>query len=73
MFEADESIHSIEETLDAVIDINQTPEFTTKHVFTHMTWNMNVYRAHTQKVNLITHINGLKRRKRPVIIFNIYE
>ena len=32
MFEADESIHSIEETLDAVIDINQTPEFTTKHV-----------------------------------------
>lgn len=28
-----------------------------------MTWNMNVYRAHTQKVILITHINGLKRRK----------
>lgn len=70
MFEADESIHSIEETLDAVIDIDQTPEFTTKHVFTHMTWNMNVYRAHTQKSEFDYPYKWIKKEEKDQLSFS---
>ena len=70
MFEADESIHSIEETLDAVIDIDQTPEYTTKHVFTHMTWNMNVYRAHTQKSDFDYPYKWIKKEEKEQLSFS---
>ncbi|GGI42228.1 A/G-specific adenine glycosylase [Mammaliicoccus stepanovicii] len=70
MFEHDESIHSIEEELDAVIDIESEPEFTTKHVFTHMTWNMEVYRAYTQKNSFKAPYRWISKQQKDQLSFS---
>lgn len=49
MFDEEDSIHYIEDALDASMSVEKRPQFTMKHEFTHLTWKMNVYRAYTEK------------------------
>ncbi|MGO1989736.1 NUDIX domain-containing protein, partial [Mammaliicoccus vitulinus] len=70
MFDAEDSIHSIEEELDAVIDVQEEPMFTTKHVFTHMTWNMKVYRAYTQKQSFEPPYKWMKKDEKEKLSFS---
>ncbi|MGK9045331.1 A/G-specific adenine glycosylase [Mammaliicoccus vitulinus] len=70
MFDAEDSIHRIEEELDAVIDVQEEPMFTTKHVFTHMTWNMKVYRAYTQKQSFEPPYKWMKKEEKENLSFS---
>ncbi len=70
MFDAEDSIHTIEEELEAVIDVQQEPMFTTKHIFTHMTWNMKIYRAYTQKNNFEHPYKWIKKDDKDSLSFS---
>lgn len=70
MFEAEASVHAMEEELDTVLNIQAEPEFSTKHVFTHMTWNMNVYRAYTQKKNVNPPYKWINQNEKETLSFS---
>ncbi|WP_323704423.1 A/G-specific adenine glycosylase [Mammaliicoccus sp. Dog046] len=70
MFESDTSIHTIEDELDAVIDMQTEPIFTTKHIFTHMTWNMKVIRAYTQKSDVEYPYRWMSKNEKEALSFS---
>lgn len=70
MFEQDTSIDAIEDELDAVITIENEPVIQTKHVFTHMTWNMKVYKAYMQKENIKPPYKWMNKNKKDTLSFS---
>ena len=70
MFEQDTSIDAIEDELDAVITIENEPVIQTKHVFTHMTWNMKVYKAYMQKENIKPPYKWMNKNEKDTLSFS---
>ena len=70
MFEQDTSIDAIEDELDAVITIENEPDIQTKHVFTHMTWNMKVYKAYMQKENIKPPYKWMNKNEKDTLSFS---
>ncbi len=70
MFEQDTSIDAIEDELDAVITIENEPVIQTKHVFTHMTWNMKVYKAYMQKENIKPSYKWMNKNEKDTLSFS---
>ena len=70
MFEQDTSIDAIEDELDAVITIENEPVIQTKHVFTHMTWNMKVYKAYMQKENIKLPYKWMNKNEKDTLSFS---
>ena len=70
MFEQDTSIDAIEDELDSVITIENEPVIQTKHVFTHMTWNMKVYKAYMQKENIKPSYKWMNKNEKDTLSFS---
>lgn len=70
MFEQDTSIDAIEDELDSVITIENEPVIQTKHVFTHMTWNMKVYKAYMQKENIKPPYKWMNKNEKDTLSFS---
>ena len=70
MFEQDTSIDAIEDELDSVITIENEPVIQTKHVFTHMTWNMKVYKAYMEKENIKPPYKWMNKNEKDTLSFS---
>lgn len=70
MFEQDTSIDAIEDELDSVITIENEPVIQTKHVFTHMTWNMKVYKTYMQKENIKPPYKWMNKNEKDTLSFS---
>lgn len=70
MFEQDTSIDAIEDELDAIVTIEKEPVIQTKHVFTHMTWNMKVYKAYMQKESIEAPYKWMNKNDKDTLSFS---